>query len=99
MEIVVVVPDQAEKTTLVSKEHSLELKKCVGQLPYSKSGHPCMVNDRFDEISLEIMEHRLHIWSTTHTMKQKRRHFDQEKEIIIREEVQKLLEVRHIVTS
>lgn len=48
------------------------------------------------DISIEVMEHHLHILLVACPVKQKRRYFGSEKNIVIPVEVYKLLKVGHI---
>lgn len=55
-----------------------------------------MVTKDLVGISTKIMEHHLNILPTSHLVKKKRHHFRSEKDRVIWEEIQKLLEVGHI---
>lgn len=47
-------------------------------------------------VDQDIMKLHLHISANAHLIKQKRCHFNQEKDKVIREEVQKLLEAKNV---
>lgn len=95
-EIVAVVPDQPEKTTRVSKELPPEVKKALVSCLIQNWDIFAWFTVDLMGISPEIIEHHLYILPTAHPMKQKRWHFDSKKDKVIKEEVQKLLEVGHI---
>lgn len=88
------VPSRSERTTQISTNLSLGAKEAL--INYLQRNKDIFAWSPMDLIGVDpdIMEHNLHISTNAHSVKQKHRHFSLEKDKIVREEVQKLLEVK-----